>query len=112
MVFLKRCSLNEQRRKTFVSGIFNVLFKGEPGLPYNLADETHPIMIRDLARMLASHRKDIEIKVTYDLSASGKGYCNYRRSGLDTTRLEALGWKPSVTLEEGTRRTLESYLNI
>ena len=95
-----------------VSGIFHIMFKGEPGLPYNLADETSPIMIRDLARMLASHRKDIEIRVTYDLSASGKGYCNYRRSSLDTTRLETLGWKPSVTLEEGTRRTMESYLNI
>ena len=46
-----------------VVGMFTVLFHGAPAMTYNLANETEPISIRDLARLLASSRKDKNIQV-------------------------------------------------
>lgn len=86
-----------------VVGMFTVLFHGAPAKAYNLANETEPISIRDLARLLASSRKDITIQVV-TAEGSQKGYCAYRRTALDTSAIEQLGWKPQVPLKEGIDR--------
>lgn len=95
-----------------VSAMFTVLFKGESGKAYNIANETEPVAIKDLARRLVSLRQDKHLKVVFDIPlAASTAYCNYRRSGLDTTALEALGWQPQTGLDEGIKRTLESFHN-
>ena len=90
-----------------VLGMFTVLFKGKAGEAYNLANETEPISIRDLAQLLASSRNDKTIQVVIN-EVDQKGYCAYRRTALDTTALEHLGWKPQVHLREGIFRVLHT----
>ena len=85
-----------------ILGMFTILFHGEPAKAYNLANETEPISIKDLAQKLAAMKG---VKVIMK-PADQKGYCAYRRTALDTTALENLGWKPQMTLEEGIKRVL------
>lgn len=92
-----------------VLAMFSVLFSGEKGLAYNIANETEPISIRDLASLLASFSMDKQLKVVFDIpKIKSSTYTNYKRSGLDTKKLELLGWKPVVTLKEGVARTINS----
>ena len=89
-----------------VVGMFTVLFHGEPAMAYNLANETEPVCIKDLAHMLVASRKDKNIQVV--VSEGGqKGYCAYRRTALDTSAIEKLDWKPQVSLREGINRVLQ-----
>lgn len=88
-----------------VVGMFTVLFKGKAGEAYNLANETEPISIRDLAQLLATSRKDKAVRVIIK-EGEQKGYCAYRRIALDTTAIEAMGWKPQVSLEDGIKKML------
>ena len=90
-----------------VVGMFTVLFHGAPAMAYNLANETEPISIRDLARLLASSRKDKNIQVVVSKSEQ-KGYCAYHRTALDTSAIEQLGWKPQISLIEGINRLLRT----
>ena len=88
-----------------VVGMFTVLFHGEPAKAYNLANETEPVSIKDLAHMLAALRADKNIQVV--ISEGGqKGYCAYRRTALDTSALEQLGWSPQISLHEALPRLL------
>ena len=88
-----------------VVGMFTILFHGETAKAYNLANETEPISIKDLAHMMAALREDKNIQVV--VSEGGqKGYCAYRRTALDTSAIEQLGWKPMVSLKEGINRLI------
>lgn len=93
-----------------VTGIFYAALKGEPGEAYNLANETEEISIRDLAQMLISLRKDKDLKVVFNIPDTNIGYCNYKRVGLNTNKLEKLGWQPKVSLKEGCQRTIQSFI--
>lgn len=89
-----------------ITGLFAVLFHGEPAQAYNLANETEPISIRDLAQRLASLRTDKSLRVIVSSNSPRPGYCNYRRTALDTSALEHLGWRPQIPLAEGLRYAL------
>lgn len=94
-----------------VLGMFTVLFKGKAGEAYNLANEMEPVSIKDLAQRLASSRNDKTIHVVIN-EGDQKGYCAYRRTALDTTAIEQLGWKPQTSLKEGIIRTFHAKTSI
>lgn len=87
-----------------VVGMFTVLFHGGTAKAYNLANETEPVSIKELAQLLSSFSEEITTEVAIS-SENNKGYCNYKRVALDTSEIEKLGWKPMVSLEEGVKRT-------
>ena len=93
-----------------ISAIFTVLLLGGAGETYNIANETEEITIRDLASLVASCSSHAGLKVTYkEISEEErKGYLNIPRVKLDTHKLEQLGWKPTVRLEDGVKKTLQS----
>ena len=91
-----------------IIGMFTILFHGETAAAYNLATETEPISIRDLAQLLASLRTDKTLQVKISSDRDQQGYCAYRRTALDTTALEKLGWKPQISFTDGLSRTLLS----
>lgn len=94
-----------------VSAMFLAMLKGEVNTCYNIANETEPMMIRDIAKTLVKEFDYKNLKVVYDTSTDQSYYCNYKRIGLDTSKIELLGWKPEISICEGMRRTVLSYDN-
>ncbi|MBQ9743433.1 MAG: NAD-dependent epimerase/dehydratase family protein [Ruminococcus sp.] len=92
-----------------VAAIFLAMLKGENGQAYNLANETEPTPIRDVAKMLSELFPERNIDVIFEISGDTSGYCNYTRVGLDTAKLQALGWKPEIKLRDGLKRTVVSF---
>lgn len=93
-----------------VYGMFKVMLEGKVGEAYNIANETEPIMIRDVAKELVSLFNDRKIKVIYDIpKEQSAGYSKMGRVELNTRKLENLGWACRVNLQEGLIRTVKSF---
>ena len=94
-----------------LSGLMYILFNGENGEAYNLANEKEEVSIRDLAEILIQMSPNINLRVEYDIPQSQSSlYCNYKRIGLDTSKLESLGWQPKISLKEGLNKMLDDSL--
>ena len=94
-----------------VSGMFLTLLKGEKEGIYNLANETEEHSVKEVAGMLISlfPQKGMHLIVEGRPVDVSSGYSRIARIPLDTTRLEALGWKPEIPLARGLQRTVNSY---
>lgn len=89
-----------------VDAILRVMLTGVHAQAYNVANESEPISILNLAKLLqqlANFGKGISKQQVNNNQA---GYTNYPRTALSTERLQDLGWEPVVTLEDGLKRTL------
>ena len=71
----------------------------------NVSEE---ITIKDLAMKLASLSND-KPRVVFEIPKESNGYCNYKRVGLNTKKLEKLGWYPKTSLIKGLNRTVLSF---
>lgn len=90
-----------------VTGLLTVLLKGESGEAYNVADQSCDIRLRDLAKAIA----DIAgTKVIFDLpnATEAAGFSKATKARLDGSKLKALGWDVSYSIEDGLRRTLNA----
>ena len=91
-----------------------VLEKGELGRSYNIGGENEAKNI-DLVRTICAHMDRLRPEnaphdklITFVTDRPGHD----RRYAIDPTRIrEELGWRPSVTVEEGLARTVEWYLD-
>ena len=94
-----------------VRAFFTVLLKGKNGEAYNVGNDTAEIQINDLAKLLAHSVSREKIRV---VRQARKKEEHYRESPIERCRpsiekIMKLGWKPRYSLEEGFRRTIESY---
>lgn len=89
-----------------VAGILHVMLLGEPGEAYNVADKESDITLRELAGTLA---EIAGTKVIFDLpdEVERRGYSAATKAMLDASKLEALGWKAQVNMDEGLRCVVE-----
>ena len=92
-----------------VMGLVYSALYGKGGEAYNLANETEPMPIRDVAGLICQAVPERGIAVRFENNADMTGYCNYTRVALDTAKIESLGFRPSVGLREGIYRTLKSF---
>lgn len=91
-----------------------VVGKGRIGGSYNIGGENEARNI-DLVRTICAHMDDLHPEgaphadlITFVTDRPGHD----RRYAIDPTRIRTeLGWRPSVTVEEGLRRTVEWYLD-
>ena len=95
-----------------IEGIMDVMIKGEDKEAYNLANETEPFMIRDVAEMLVNLYPEKKLKVVFANANDEikKGYLGYKIVKLNTSKLESLGWKPQIKLLKGMKNTVDSFI--
>lgn len=89
------------------TAVWKVLTKARPGTIYNIggSNEKHNI---DVVRLILRHLDKPESLITFVKDRPGHD----RRYAIDSSKIMAeLGWKPSVTFEEGIRKTIDWYLD-
>lgn len=93
-------------------GFLTVLFNGEKAEAYNVGNPEAEISIRDLAVMIAGLFPERNIGIRFEAQASGNGYLksSISRSCPDVEKVKNLGWIPMTGIQEGFRRTIQSFL--
>lgn len=93
-----------------VSAILTVLTKGTPGEAYNVTNRDTACSIREMAKLVASLEPDagIQVRVEIPEDLASFGYNPTMIIRLDPSKLESLGWKPTVGMEEMFRRLIAS----
>ena len=89
-----------------ISAILYIMTKGKECESYNISNETEEITIKELAEKLANK---YGLNVKYEIQENKRAYTNFKRVGLDNSKLEELGWKPKVKLMDGIDRTVRSF---
>lgn len=95
-----------------VAGFFTALLKGESGQAYNVSNPEGTISIYELAKLIVGLYPERKLKVVREKEPDSAAYLKSKLAGFvpDVSKLERLGWKPTVSLKEGFRRTIEYYL--
>jgi dTDP-glucose 4,6-dehydratase len=92
-----------------IAGIFTVMLKGRPSEAYTVANKESAITIRETAEMIIEKITNNRIKLVFDIDVPAEYAPNLNLNlNLNTTKLESLGWKAEVGLEEAYRRMIES----
>ena len=93
-----------------VYALYTILVNGVSGEAYNVTNMDTACSIREMAELVAGLEPEagvnVRIEVPEDLSSFG--YNPQMVIRLDSSRLEAIGWRPSVGMEEMFRRTIRS----
>ena len=97
-----------------VVGFFTVLLNGENAQAYNVGNERGEISIKDLAFMLVDLFPEKDLKLKFDIQLQQKGYLKsaISRHSPDTVKLRSLGWQPRYSIQDGFKRTVESFYNV
>ena len=88
-----------------VIAILNLLIKGNAGEAYNVANPETTCSIKDMAEMLCNKYENS--KLVFKLEQDNQ-YLGTLKYYLDTSKIEKLGWKAEVGLEEAYQRLLVS----
>jgi len=93
-------------------GFFTVLWKGQNGEAYNVANDKCEITIFELANKLVSLFPEYKLKVIKNAKIDKKGYLKsmIMRAFPDISKIRSLGWKPKYSIDEGFKRTVRSFL--
>ena len=91
---------------------FRILHAGEPGAAYNMANNDCCVTVRELAHLLVGLFPERGLKVVMQMRKAGEAYMENpvkRTLAVNTDALQALGWQPQVTLQEGFKRIVKFY---
>lgn len=92
-----------------MTGLLTILLKGKNGEAYNVSNPASHTTIADMANMVTKKIAGGKIKVVFDISDSNFfGYAADTKMKLNSDKLQSLGWKPEVGLEEAYRRMISS----
>ncbi|MBE9135873.1 dTDP-glucose 4,6-dehydratase [Nodosilinea sp. LEGE 07088] len=97
------------------SALDSVLRKASPGETYNIggqAEVKNIDLVNLLCELMNELAQDLPVRPTQQLITYVKDRPGHdRRYAMDISKIRAdLGWQPSVTLEEGLRKTVKWYL--
>jgi nucleoside-diphosphate-sugar epimerase len=92
-------------------GFLTVLLRGDKAEAYNVANPDAEISIRDLAVLVANLFPERNVGVKFEVPVSNNAYLKspISRSCPSIEKIKALDWKPTVSLQDGFRRTIQSY---
>lgn len=85
-----------------VSAILVSLLKAAPGQAYTVANPNTYCSIKDMAQMVADEIADEKIRVVFDIAEDIEklGYAQTLYMDLSVEKIEELGWKPMVGLQD------------
>ena len=90
-----------------LSGILTVLHKGNAGEAYNVCTDRETRCVREIADLVATRAADGKIRVVFDIPEGVNfGYAPDTAVQLCSKKLEGLGWKPEVSMEEAYIRLI------
>lgn len=89
-----------------ISAIFLVLLDSDD-VVYNMADEEAKITIRELAELMVGLYPERNLKVEMKIDDDTKGCAPFKLGIINSDKIRKLGWKPTISLEDGFRRTVE-----
>lgn len=92
-----------------ITAILTLLLKGGKAQTYNVVNENNHMSIKDSANMVATKIAQGKIKVVFDIpeDALSTGYAAPTKMHLSASKINSLGWKAEVSLEDMYRRTIE-----
>jgi UDP-glucuronate decarboxylase len=92
-------------------GFFTVLLKGKNSKAYNIGNPEASLSVFELATRLTVLFKERNLKVIKKERANQPGYLASKITVNCPDIFEAteLGWRPSIAIEEGFKRTVESF---
>lgn len=91
---------------------FKILLDGLNGEAYNVSSDKGLISIRELAYILVGLYPKLQLNVIFDENNHRAGYLEDKKKfhpQYSTKKLEALGWTSKYTIEEGFKRTIDSF---
>lgn len=93
-----------------LEAFFYILIYGKEGEAYNVTNMETAVSIREMAQLVCDLFREAQIKVTLDMpeDLSTFGYNPEMVIRLDSGKLEALGWRATVGLEEMFIRLIKS----
>lgn len=93
-----------------VNALYTILLKGTDGEAYNVTNMQTACSIREMAELVAGLEPDAGVKVRIEVpeDLASFGYNPQMIIRLDAARLEALGYVPTVGMEDMFRRTIRS----
>lgn len=88
-----------------VSAIFTLLFNGQNGEAYNVAESHNDATLKDLAQFIATLNRQ---KVVFEQpdSIESSGYSRVTKARLSGNKLQELGWRPRYDIKSGIERTI------
>lgn len=93
-----------------VNALFYLLFCGDSGQAYNVANTSTYISIKDLANFVINEFSTTS-KIVID-EKEGMGYAPVTRLKMSTQKLEHLGWRPIYSLSEMFENIITYYKSV
>ena len=95
-----------------MTGLLTILLKGKDGEAYNVSNPNSHTTIVDMAKMVAHKIAKGNIEVLFDIPKTNTfGYAADTKMKLNSNKLQQLGWKPEIGLEEAHKRMIEDMIN-
>ena len=92
---------------------FIVLLHGNAGEAYNIGgNEKFEMSILELAQTLVNMFPEYNLKINKNENCSDEGYIKSKTDRLipDISKIQKLGWTPKISVADGFKRTIRSFL--
>ena len=91
-----------------IDGLFHLMLRGQNGQAYNVTNMDTAISIAQLAQLVCRFCPGIEVRTEIPENPASLGYNPEMVIRLDSSKLQALGWRPSVGMVEMMERLIRS----
>jgi UDP-glucuronate decarboxylase len=93
-------------------GFFKVLLNGKDGNAYNVGNPEQEYSILALAEQLVKIYPEKKLRVIKQIQSENNNYLKspITRSSPNINKIKLLNWSPKISIEDGFKRTIESYM--